>query len=122
MRCEHVDRRDRQCLRGWHVDPLHSYRPLRKRSRTQDRRARALALNAETCARRAGGLCEARCSDRCVGRGEHAHHVIRRSQGGTDDLINLLWVCGPCHAHIHANPDLARDAGLLGGRAERVTP
>lgn len=29
------------------------------------------------------------------------HHVIRRADGGTDALSNLLLVCGNCHEEIH---------------------
>jgi hypothetical protein len=29
------------------------------------------------------------------------HHIIRRSDGGTDDLDNLELVCPTCHAEIH---------------------
>lgn len=30
-----------------------------------------------------------------------AHHVKRRSDGGTDDLSNLQLLCPNCHATIH---------------------
>ncbi|EMA31432.1 HNH endonuclease [Halobiforma nitratireducens] len=30
-----------------------------------------------------------------------AHHVVPRSQGGPDDLENLLTLCRPCHGVIH---------------------
>lgn len=32
----------------------------------------------------------------------HAHHLLFRSQGGTDSMENLLLVCPPCHTAIHA--------------------
>jgi hypothetical protein len=62
---------------------------------------------------RAGGMCEARIDGVCIDRGEHAHHLLRRSQGGPDDMGNLIWVCAPCHGHIHANPAWAVENGLL---------
>jgi 5-methylcytosine-specific restriction endonuclease McrA len=29
------------------------------------------------------------------------HHVVFQSQGGSDDLNNLLCLCTPCHDDIH---------------------
>lgn len=31
----------------------------------------------------------------------HVHHIIERSNGGTDNLDNLLLICPNCHATIH---------------------
>lgn len=61
---------------------------------------------------RAEGLCEARWEG-CTRRGEAAHHVRRRSQGGADTPDNLLIVCTHCHGQIHANPELAHSKGHL---------
>ncbi|MDQ7823965.1 MAG: HNH endonuclease signature motif containing protein [Candidatus Eremiobacteraeota bacterium] len=33
-------------------------------------------------------------------RGLHVHHIIRRSQGGTDDEWNLIVLCEACHLHL----------------------
>lgn len=33
---------------------------------------------------------------------EIAHHIERKADGGSDDPINLMAVCGVCHAQIHA--------------------
>lgn len=65
---------------------------------------------------RSGGRCEAGTFLVCVGRGAHAHHVLRRSQGGPDTPENLLWVCPPCHGHLHANVEWAKEQGLLRSR------
>lgn len=62
---------------------------------------------------RANDMCEARIADVCAGRGAHAHHILMRSQGGTDDMGNLIWVCPPCHGHIHENPAESYEAGFL---------
>jgi hypothetical protein len=69
------------------------------------------------CQHRADGWCEARIEGVCTGRGEHAHHIQMRSQGGTDDLGNLLWTCPSCHDAIHRNPEASYAAGWLRRRA-----
>ncbi|MCA1670460.1 MAG: HNH endonuclease [Thermomicrobia bacterium] len=50
--------------------------------------------------------CKQRDGYRCVRCGEgdailHAHHVIHRSDGGSDDLDNLITLCVPCHRKEH---------------------
>lgn len=64
-------------------------------------------------AERAGGLCEAQTSGICTVVGEHAHHIVLRSRGGSDDADNLLWVCEMCHAHLHSHPEWAERHGLI---------
>jgi hypothetical protein len=66
---------------------------------------------------RSGGRCEARLEGICAGEGQHAHHVVRRSQGGTHAPDNLKWVCGICHYYIHAQPAKAMSLGLLASSA-----
>jgi 5-methylcytosine-specific restriction endonuclease McrA len=35
-----------------------------------------------------------------------AHHVIPRSEGGTDDKDNIITLCKPCHRQVHIDlPD-----------------
>lgn len=77
-------------------------------------KARALVLD------RANGWCEARISGVCTRIAAHVHHVQRRSQGGTNDLSNLLALCPACHDHIHANPSWAMRAGLLRSGSVRI--
>lgn len=62
---------------------------------------------------RSQGHCEAVVEGVCVGRGDQAHHVRRRSQGGDDDAGNLLWICRPCHDWVHGHPATANALGLL---------
>ncbi|MBD1831147.1 HNH endonuclease [Cyanobacteria bacterium FACHB-472] len=43
-----------------------------------------------------------------VCRKEHSgqvHHIIPRSKGGTDDLSNLITLCGRCHMVISPVPE-----------------
>lgn len=49
----------------------------------------------------------------CVGVAHHAHHMLRRSQGGTDEVGNLLAVCYGCHDWIHTHPAIAKEMGFL---------
>lgn len=67
------------------------------------------------CRDRVNGLCEAD-SPVCPGRphrGDQAHHRRLRSQGGTDDPTNLLWVCTLAHDYIHRHPAESYDRGWL---------
>lgn len=41
------------------------------------------------------------------------HHVTRRSQGGRDEVGNLIAVHRLCHSYIHANPSIAKSRGFL---------
>ena len=43
----------------------------------------------------AGGPCV-----RCEAPAEHAHHVLPRSFGGSDDPSNLVPVCSRCHPSL----------------------
>lgn len=72
-----------------------------------------LAVSIPIIKERSRGRCEAAWSDLCTGRGEHAHHIVRRSAGGTNDPDNLLWVCWFDHDRIHSNPAEALVRGLL---------
>ena len=47
--------------------------------------------------RRDGFRC-ALCDDT---RGLQIHHVMKRSQGGTNDPMNLITLCWRCHATVH---------------------
>jgi 5-methylcytosine-specific restriction endonuclease McrA len=62
---------------------------------------------------RAHGRCEIRVWDICEGRVHHIHHQLRRSQGGSNDLDNLLAACNSCHTYLHQNPTEAYAKGWL---------
>lgn len=83
---------------------------VKRRGEYQWRKARKAALE------RSGGRCEGRLPC-CTGTAEHVHHVVRRSQGGSNEVGNLLALCFRCHEWVHANPVAAVKKGLLGGRS-----
>lgn len=58
---------------------------------------------------RSNGVCE-QCD---AARATEAHHIKRKSQGGTNTLDNLVHLCGPCHWWVHANPAESANLGLL---------
>jgi hypothetical protein len=72
----------------------------------------------ERCRDRAGGRCQAQVPDVCEGRGVHAHHLLRRGQGGLDELDNLAWLCGSCHGHVHRRVAWSYTVGLLRRRTD----
>lgn len=70
---------------------------------------------------RAAGRCEA--ADlwptlTCSGRIQ-LHHVLRRSQGGTDIVENIKALCSTHHAAVHAWPQMSYRLGLLRARHGR---
>lgn len=94
--------------------PLARRTPLRAVGKKAQRdRAELRDVRAEVLLR-SRGRCEARgFSPLCTGYGTQAHHIVRRSQGGTNDPANLLWVDAACHVAIHHHPAAAMRAGFL---------
>lgn len=41
------------------------------------------------------------------------HHILRRSQGGSNDPENLVTLCRAHHDWVHGNPSASNDLGLL---------
>lgn len=84
-------------------------KPKRKRKRHPRRHwreARAAHLTANPqCA-----VCDVRATE--------VHHKGGRLGERLVHPGNLLSVCGPCHARIHANPAWARARGLMVSRFE----
>lgn len=56
--------------------------------------------------------CEYPLIDPCAGP-MVVHHWRRRSQGGSNDLTNLVCLCDKHHKWVHDNPRAAQDLGLL---------
>lgn len=84
--------------------PIKRLTPLRARP---SRRARPDEPLATWCAAQIEGVCTGRATDR--------HHLVLRSQGGTDDTT--ADICRSCHGHIHAHPAWAYEAGWLRRKA-----
>lgn len=76
----------------------------------------------EACSARAGGRCQAGIPDVCTGRGHHAHHLLRRGQGGPDELDNLAWLCSNCHGYVHERVEWSYRIGLLRRRRSFAPP
>jgi hypothetical protein len=67
--------------------------------------------------KRARDQCEASVQGYCGGDGQHAHHRLLRSQGGPDDIANMLWLCFACHRWWHDHRADARVAKVIISRA-----
>lgn len=100
--------------------PLRRLTPLRGKNglkrtgpiKTRRKKDEGLAEARQQTFARSLGRCEARW-DGCTQAAEHAHHRLRRSQGGKHTPDNLLAVCSHCHEQIHRNPERAYDLGHL---------
>lgn len=64
---------------------------------------------------RAQHMCEVRIPGICQSHGTNAHHRKNASQGGTDELSNLLLCCGSgttgCHGWITEHPGESKRRG-----------
>lgn len=85
--------------------------PLRRRSARTERFDRELRRVTPALVNRSGGRCEL-ADDTCSGE-FHRHHRKMRSQGGDNQIDNLLLVCDRHHRYIHANPAESYDNGWL---------
>lgn len=82
--------------------------PVSKKKRATDREwpaARAAAIE------RDGGDCVV-CGT-YVGDAAEVHHKLRRAQGGTHELDNLITLCTKDHVLVHAYPALSYKLGYL---------
>ena len=95
--------------------PIKRRSALRSRGRKAEREQSAAARFRLAVAMRSGGWCEAHTPSCAPGRheGTQAHHRLMRSQGGTHDPENGLWVCSPGHLYIHAQPAESYEKGWL---------
>ena len=87
-----------------------------KRTRWMKRRASEpveLTKAKKVVRQRSGGLCEAQVMAVCTAFAMDAHHVLRRSQGGSHEPSNLRDCCRHCHRWIHEHVYEATQLGLL---------
>ena len=94
-------------------------RPISDRRRKRDA---AYRWSREEVYERAGGRCEVIATTDCTLRAEQVHHIAGRGGPDPHRLDNLLGVCAPCHAYIHAHPEEARTRGWMVSRHTKATP
>lgn len=89
--------------------------PLRKVGKKAQRERPAFDQARADLLLRSGGRCEGRdFSPHCTGVGTDAHHVrIADRDEGRHEADRMLFLCRACHQEAHANPRLARHAGLI---------
>ena len=51
------------------------------------------------------------------GRGLSAHHITPRSEGGMDDIHNLITLCDSCHDYVEVN-NLRSKVDIIGSYEE----
>ena len=80
--------------------PLHKGKT---RKQVQAREARQAAKVVKTVRNQAVERADFSCETcgQWTGTWGHAHHKVKRSQGGTWTLDNIAYVCAGCHAEIH---------------------
>lgn len=99
--------------------PLYTRQPLRGNpDNAYELEFRAMQA---VVARRSQGRCEVRIYSLCTGFAQHTHHRKLRTQGGTNDIENLVNTCNACHTHIHSNKKWAYEQGWLVKRDDEVT-
>lgn len=91
-----------------------SRRPLPKVGAKAKREQAALDAFRASVRERAEGLCEVGWWPVCLRQGNQAHHRAPSDRDrGIHDPERGLWVCGPCHNHAHANPEVSYAKGWL---------
>jgi len=69
---------------------------------------------------RDGYTCQ-KCSDKSKDKRLEVHHIIFRSQGGSDDETNLLTLCKTCHDGLHAGTITLKRSGKKKGTLAHAT-
>ncbi len=65
-------------------------------------------------------LCQ-RCQGKSKDRRLEVHHLVFRSQGGSDDESNLLTLCKTCHDGLHAGTITLKSSGKKQGTLAHAT-
>ena len=95
--------------------PLKRSGMVRRRSPRRTAYSEELALMRPVVVARAGGVCHV-----CYDPGTVVHHRKLRSQGGTNEVDNLMLLCQSCHEYVHNHPALAVAAGYILRRGDHV--
>ena len=95
--------------------PLKRSRMVRRRSPRSAAYSEELALMRPVVVARAGGACHV-----CADPGTVVHHRKLRSQGGTNEVDNLMLLCQTCHEYVHNHPALSLAAGYILRRDDPV--
>jgi hypothetical protein len=69
---------------------------------------------------RDGYTCQ-HCQGKSRDRRLEVHHVVFRSQGGSDAKANLLTLCKTCHDRLHAGPIILKQRGAKKGVLTHAT-
>jgi 5-methylcytosine-specific restriction endonuclease McrA len=64
-----------------------------------------------------------KCKTNKSGQSFHVHHIVFKSNGGTDSPDNLVTLCGPCHNKIHSlsNEKAIKESKLLQIKMQKNT-
>lgn len=65
-------------------------------------------------AKQRDGLTCRRCGKQFPIRKLRAHHILARTQGGADNLDNLITYCNPCHRRVHFASTIACQTAVRG--------
>lgn len=85
-----------KCLEQSYLDPNRKYSVGKKSGTSKKVTTRSFKIRFH---KSRGGACEICGYDKIDNL--VIHHVIEKSQGGTDDLSNLKSICPNCHGEIH---------------------
>lgn len=88
----------------------------RKRLRTQSPQARARLRDYYVARQEALLAAEYRCAVElpgCLVWATDTHHRRRRSQGGGNEVENLVPACRACHQNLHDHPATAAELGFI---------
>jgi hypothetical protein len=62
-----------------------------------------------------------KCNKHKDGLKLHVHHIVFKSNGGTDAPNNLVTLCESCHNRIHAHKTPEKDSLKLQKKAQKIT-
>lgn len=77
--------------------PLRAKTPMNKVSKKQSVKNKELLKNRKLIL---SNICE-KCGQKADWRGIQTHHIKHRSQGGNNELENLILLCARCHNLAH---------------------